>query len=288
MMSITNHRLQISEPKASLDFYLNKLGMLLISQYEIDNKHHYFLSFSDKQDACLELVFAHDTVFSVQSQPSLTEGYWKYSIAVPNLRLAREHLISQGINIGSPFEVKNIAYLCHFTDPDGYCIELIQHYFTNNSRKRLSSSSSFQECLPTLNLSTLRVKQIDESLAFYTKLGMRLVSRQKVAGRNMHLYFLSFNMESPPSSDIDSLRVREWLWQRPYTLLELQHTDGIESEIGFKYRTSTSSGFLGLDMNILKNLPNNVVGKETEFLVSSGKVTGVALNDPDGYQLRCF
>ena len=212
-MSITNHRLQISEPKTSLDFYINKLGMLLISQYEVDNKHHYFLSFSEKQDACLELVFDPDTVFFVESQPSLTEGYWKYSITVPNLTLAREHLMLQGINIGCPFEVKDIAYLCHFTDPDGYCIELIQQHFGGNSHNVLSPSNSFQACLPTFNLSTLRVKQIDESLAFYTKLGMRLVSRQKVAGRNMHLYFLSFNMESPPSSDIDSLSVREWLWQ---------------------------------------------------------------------------
>jgi len=287
-MSITNHRLQISEPKASLDFYINKLGMLLISQYEVNSKRHYFLSFSEKQDACLELVFEPNTVFSIESQPSLTEGYWKYSIAVSNLALAREHLLLQGINIGSPFEVKNIAYLCHLTDPDGYCIELIQHYFEKNNRKILSSSNSFQECQPTLNLSALRVKQIDKSLAFYTKLGMRLVSRQKVEGRNMHLYFLSFNRELPPSSDIDSVSVREWLWQRPYTLLELQHTDDIESKIDFNYRTSTSSGFLGLDMKISENLSQYIEGQETKFLVSSGEVNGIALNDPDGYRLRCY
>lgn len=287
-MSITNHRLQISEPKTSLDFYINKLGMLLISQYEVNSKRHYFLSFSEKQDACLELVFDPETVFSVTSQPSLTEGYWKYSIAVPNLTLAREHLLLQGINIGSPFEVKNIAYLCHLTDPDGYCIELIQHYFANNNRKILSSSNSFQECQPTLNLSALRVKQIDKSLAFYTKLGMRLVSRQKVEGRNMHLYFLSFNSELPPSLDIDAVSVREWLWQRPYTLLELQHTDDIESKIDFNYRTSTDSGFLGFDIKNLKGLTQDVTGQKSKFFVSSGEVNGIVLNDPDGYRLRCY
>ncbi|XQW84826.1 VOC family protein [Thalassotalea piscium] len=287
-MSITNHRLQISEPNISLDFYINKLGMLLISQYKVASKHHYFLAFSEKQDASLELVFDPNTVFTVESQPSLTEGYWKYSIAVPNLVLAREHLILQGINIGSPFAVKNIAYLCHFTDPDGYCIELIQHYLTNNNRKILSRSTSFQECQPTFNLSTLRVKQIDKSLAFYKKLGMSLVSRQKVESRNMHLYFLSFNKESPPSSNIDSVSIREWLWQRPYTLLELQHTDDIESKIGFNYRTSTDSGFLGLDIKNLKNLTQDVAGQESKFLVSSGEVNGIILNDPDGYPLRCY
>ena len=80
--------------------------MLLISQYAVDSKRHYFLSFSEKQDVCFELVFDPDTVLSVESQPSLTERYWKYSIAVPNLTLAREHLMLQGINFGSPFEVK--------------------------------------------------------------------------------------------------------------------------------------------------------------------------------------
>ena len=41
-------------------------------------------------------------------------------------------------------------------------------------------------------------------------------------------------------------------------------------------------------MKILKNLAQNVAGKETKFLVSSGEVNGVVLNDPDGYQLRCY
>lgn len=62
-MSITNHRLKISEPKTSLDFYINKLGMLLISQYEVDSKRNYFLSFSEKKDTYLALVFKPNTVF---------------------------------------------------------------------------------------------------------------------------------------------------------------------------------------------------------------------------------
>ena len=114
-MSIANHRLQISESQASLDFYKNKLGMLLISQYKIGNKLHYFLSFGEKQDACLELVFDPDSIFSVETQPSLTEGYWKFAIAVPNLQMARDHLMLHGINVSPPFKVKK------------YCIPLPSH-----------------------------------------------------------------------------------------------------------------------------------------------------------------
>jgi len=64
--------------------------------------------------------------------------------------------------------------------------------------------------------------------------------------------------------------------------LELQHTDDIELKIDFNYRTSTSSGFLGLDMKISETLLQNVVGQETKLLVSSGGVNGMVLNDPDG------
>lgn len=289
-MSIASHRLHISEPTISLDFYMNKLGMLLIAQYKADHKQHYFLSFANKKDACLELVFDPNAVFSVTSQPSLTEGYWKFSIAVPNIIQARQCLLSQGVHIGNPFEVKNIAYLCHFTDPDGYCIELIQHSIVNNDHNDSLHDNAFRTCQPTLNLSTLRVKNIDDSISFYINLGMSLISRQAVAGSHMHLYFLTFNKESPPSADIDALIIREWLWQRPYTLLELQHTDDIASKTEFAYNTSAHSGFLGLDINNTGNLSVNLLekGQKTTFLTHSGMVNGIILNDPDGYQLRCY
>ena len=98
---------------------------------------------------------------------------------------------------------------------------------------------------------TLRIVNAATSLAFYTEiLGMKLLSRQKVSYINratvylnrllsnsenfqvedygFELYFLSAVSEEeaakmPDPKDLDSVENREWLWQREYTTLELQH-----------------------------------------------------------------
>jgi catechol 2,3-dioxygenase-like lactoylglutathione lyase family enzyme len=80
--------------------------------------------------------------------------------------------------------------------------------------------------LPSLNLGqiTLRVKNISACLDFYQDVfGMHLLSRQIVEPYGFTLYFLASTTANPPSVDIDAVDNREWLWQRPYTTLELHH-----------------------------------------------------------------
>ena len=52
---------------------------------------------------------------------------------------------------------------------------------------------------------------------------MKLLSIQKVEAYGFTLYFLAFTDETPPNEDLNSIEIREWLWQRPYTTIELQH-----------------------------------------------------------------
>lgn len=90
----------------------------------------------------------------------------------------------------------------------------------------------------SLGQLTLRIRNVEKSLHFYQSvLGMRLLSRQRVEPYRFTLYFLAFvekTDEVPPcqlpdgSIDINAVGNREWLWQRPYTTLELQHRDGGE------------------------------------------------------------
>ena len=47
---------------------------------------------------------------------------------------------------------------------------------------------------------------------------------QDVSEYGFTLYFLAFTAEDPPEEDLAHVGIREWLWQRPYTTLELQHT----------------------------------------------------------------
>jgi hypothetical protein len=60
---------------------------------------------------------------------------------------------------------------------------------------------------------------------------MQLLSVQPVDGRDFTLYFLAHAGESPPDPDLEAVGNRPWLWQRPYTTLELQHVQNSASRI---------------------------------------------------------
>eukprot|EP00438_Fugacium_kawagutii_P006511 Skav209104 [mRNA] locus=scaffold179:131723:132052:+ [translate_table: standard] len=71
---------------------------------------------------------------------------------------------------------------------------------------------------------TTRITDAQRSLEFYQKvLKMKLLSVQPVEPHRFTLYFLAYTEENPPKSDLEAVENREWLWQRPYTTLELQH-----------------------------------------------------------------
>ena len=47
-------------------------------------------------------------------------------------------------------------------------------------------------------------------------------SIQDVPAYGFTLYFCAFTEESPPNADLRALENRPWVYQRPYTVLELQ------------------------------------------------------------------
>ncbi|MCL6270636.1 hypothetical protein M3P05_11940 [Sansalvadorimonas sp. 2012CJ34-2] len=290
-MKIMHHRLCITDAEQSLVFYCQKLGMSLVAHEERADSQHYFLAYENTSSALLELVYnPHQYSPEIAPQPSRAEGYWKFSIAVPNLDQVRQLLLACDVPVGDCFEVPDVAYLCHLQDPDGYCIELIQHTFLGNKQNCDPCSNSLPGVPVSLNLSTLRVKDIDASLVFYKALGMKLLSRQVVPSRNMTLYFLSGYGEAAPGTDIDAVEIREWLWQRPYTLLELQHIHGTESQHDFRYRVGVQTGFLGLDYQV-ESLPDLISSLDTipaEVLTPDRERKGIETKDPDGYCLRFF
>ncbi|CAH3142991.1 unnamed protein product, partial [Porites lobata] len=64
-------------------------------------------------------------------------------------------------------------------------------------------------------------------------LGMKLLSIHSIPNM-FNLYFLACTDERPPSDDVNAVEIREWLWKRPYTTLELQHYPGTDR----KYNTA--------------------------------------------------
>lgn len=262
---LAHHSLRIADPEISLPFYTEKLGMTLLAQRALSGETRYFLGFVDsgaeetqtdlgvtQRQAICCLVLVHNPdgkAVDVRRQPDSGEGYWKMAISVKDLEIARNRLIGSGVEVDSPRQVGDIAYLCHFNDPNGYCIELIQHDFLKNHRPEPENPAYRLGNRPVFLLITYRVKNAETSLKFYTEtLGMRLLSVQAVEARGFTLYFLACTDEVPPHADLEHVENREWLWQRPYTMVELQHVWGTERDAEFAYRVGSETGFEGVSL----------------------------------------
>ncbi len=306
---LAQHSLRISDPDSSIPFYLDKLGMALMARRVHGSATHYFLGFAESgseapaleadiaqwQSKCfLELI--HDRTrlpADVRKQPDTSEGYWKIAISVTDVDVARNRLIASGVDVDKPRQIPDMAYLCHFNDPDSYCIELIQHDFLHNHVAEAENSAYGLGTPPTFSLITYRVKDATKSLNFYERvLGMRLLSKQAVEARGFTLYFLAYTDEEPPHPDIESVDNREWLWQRPYTMLELQHIWGTESQTDFAYRVGPETGFVGVSLDIkgLADFLGKIASHGCAFEICDVdpvlNVTTATVSDPDGYSIR--
>lgn len=246
---LLHHSLQVSDAQQSLEFYCNRLGMHIVgrTEGECGGLDHYQLAFDEPQSGQLELL-CDRTRSPIGYEHDEDDLYWKTGIAVPDVNIARERLYFGGVQVSEPHQFRDIGYLCHLRDPDGYVIELLQH----------RSAASHIPCEPdpsyalgsaaVIGQVTIRCRNPAVSIPFYRDLlGMKLLSRQSVDIPGFTLYFLGFTDEMPPSGDVNSVEDRDWLWQRPYTTVELQHVWGTENE-SMTYRTDEDGplGFRGI------------------------------------------
>lgn len=265
MQYLHKHSLYISNPKNSLNFYVNYLGMKLIDEHKNGTCVYYHLKFNeDTKEAILELIYDKEndkTIFP--KDKTKLEGYWKFSISIKDVDIARKKLLKKGIEVSTAFQVPKVAYLCHFYDPDGYALELIQHNFEQNHIKENEDKNYALGNKAILSLITYRVKDINKSLEFYKdKLQMKLLSKMNVHQRDFELYFLGFTKEKLPSNDVEAIENRQWLWQRDFTMIELQYI--LDLEESFTYDVGVETGFESIG---IKSSSNELI------------------YDPDGYRI---
>lgn len=148
--------------------------------------------------------------------------YWKIGITVKNLNSAVDFLKQQNWPVTEPRQFKDIGYLCHLCDPQGHVIELLQQGF--EGREGAVPSGHPVGAHATLAHITMRVRDIATCRTYLEEdLKLRLMSVQPVPEYGFSLYFFSWNNESLPHPDLQAIENREWLWARPYPLLELQY-----------------------------------------------------------------
>jgi len=154
--------------------------------------------------------------------------YWKIGLCMADLDLARDRIQQHGVTVTEPGQFMEVGYVAHLKDPRGFSIELIQTTFN-----QLKPEDRLQpiEGLPlgqevVIGMVTSRCNDSKATLALYeNSLGMKLLSIQDVPEYGFCLYFFAFTDEEPPGP-VDSVEIRPWLWQRPYTLLEVQSRPG--------------------------------------------------------------
>lgn len=314
-MRLIHHVLQIGDPAASLPFYRERLGMALIDQVDgagpAAGERRFYLGFPGPGESpspgsrprlewaatLLELrhTAGHGAARSAGHEPSREDGYWKIGITLADVGLARSRLTAAGVAVTEPRQFHDVGYLCHLADPDGHGIELLQHRFERHHRPARPDDSLPLATAPTLGQITLRIRDPDASLEFYRDLmGMRLLSRQIVEPHRFTLYFLGCTDKTPPDPDIDAVANREWLWQRPYTTLELQHVWGTEgTDFAYRVNDEGSAGFWGLGF-VAGGLRPALTGLEDSGVtVAAGPshdpwfdADAAVILDPDGYRIR--
>jgi len=195
-----------------VEFYSGMLGLRLVHN-DADT-----CAFALGPD-CARLVFRTAEVTSFESRPN--DFYWKIGLTVKDLDAAVAHMRSRGLDVPTPSQFRDIGYMTKVRDPCGFPIELLQQGFAGNPQPLgpghpIGTQATFAHI-------TLRVTDLARSTRFFGEtLGMRLMSVQPVPERAFCLYFFAWSDEALPHSELEAVANREWLWQRPYTLIELQ------------------------------------------------------------------
>lgn len=220
-------QLRCENPTAQIEFYTDNLGMKANTDGTV--------GYSD-EEARLSFLKATGPY-----SPESNDLYWKIAIAVPDIALACKQLTDLGVAVGAPTQFQDIGYLAHFKDPAGFTVELIDHAFKGDNRIAKVNKNTLGGG-PHLNLITLRSVDIRASRNYCEKLGMKLLSIQPVESHNFTLYFYAFTNETPPSRHLTAIENRTWLYQRPYTILEIQHDERLTA---VRMPSKSDAGYAG-------------------------------------------
>ncbi|WP_299483691.1 VOC family protein [uncultured Roseibium sp.] len=235
MAGIDTLTLAVVDPEAQRHFYCDVLGM------------------SDQGDGRVGFGSPETGIHFVRAdapyKPQGADLYWKIALSVPNIELAISQLKARGVPCSEPKQFRDVGYLAKAVDPEGFTIELIDHWFQGErpdipvDRTRLGGGAH-------LSLVTLRTADISAIEPDLLGWGMTPLSIQPVEPFGFTLYFYAFTDEVPPNADIRAVVNRTWVYQRPYTVLEIQHVDALKSET---HPAHLAAGYAGLTIGGLSN-----------------------------------
>ncbi len=230
MAKLDTLSLRVINVDAQCRFYCDVLGMLDCGAGRVGYS---------QEEVALQFIAADAPYF-----PQPSDLYWKIALSVPNIERACEQLAGQGVAVTQPQQFRDVGYLAKFTDPEGFTVELIDHWFEGDRPKgqhdktRLGGGAH-------LSLVTLRIADITAVEPDILSWGMKPVSVQRVEPFGFTLHFYALCDETPPNPDLTAIENRTWIYQRPYTVLEIQHVDTLNAETV----SGDASGYSGLSIS---------------------------------------
>ncbi|CAJ1946301.1 unnamed protein product [Cylindrotheca closterium] len=286
--------LRIKNPEKSIPFYTDLLGFTLIDKldfpqykfslyflttlpegekYELtpgtQEAHDYLWSM---EGVALELTHNHgtedDAEFSYHNGNKDKDGFGHIAVNTDDVYAMSAKLEAAGCSFKKKPDEGRMKGLAFVYDPDGYWVEIV---------RRSEDAKIPNEC--NFSQTMLRVKDPKKSLAFYKKMGMKVLEERHFS--DFSLYFLGSSVVEGDS------KVKE-LFQ---PVLELTHNHGTESDDSFKHFTGNEDerkgfGHIGFLVDDVYKACDGIreMGFGFQKEPDGGSMKGLAFAlDPDGY-----
>jgi lactoylglutathione lyase len=211
-----NHSmLRVKDPKRSLDFYQDALGMKLIKSIKMPDAKFdlYFLAYDSPtavshgnhwsdREGIVELTHNYRTendpnyeVNTGNAEPF--KGFGHIAISVDNIQAACKRLEDLGYQFQKKLSDGRMRSIAFVKDPDGYWVEIIsQKNVTETENVTTTDLGTYR-----MNHTMIRVKDPKISLDFYQKvLGMKLKRTSENEAAKFNLYFLGYGADANTNS----------------------------------------------------------------------------------------
>jgi len=300
--------LRIKDPKKTIPFYQDLLGMTLIDKLEFPDMKFdlYFLATVPKSTpytltpgtdeahrylwtmagTTLELTHNYDTekdeAFKYHPGNQERDGFGHVAFNCRDVYAACAALEKAGVSFKKKPDEGRMKGLAFAYDPDGYWVEIL---------KRADGAAVDTEY--NLSQTMLRIKDPKASIPFYQRLGMTLV-REGHYG-DFSLYFLAcLPPGGPPPPDPSSDQASEFVKSLFGPVLELTHNHGTEADPAFAHFTGNEAdrrgfGHIGFLVDDVEKACEacEALGVGFKKRPADGKMKGLAfIQDPDGYWIE--
>lgn len=286
--------------QSTRDFYEKKLGMQAVKVKALTLPQ----CASNDQVECNSFAFKKApesvgvTLLSCLSVTRMIEAspddiYWKIGLALEDVDVSGHVYQKNGGTWGGANQFLDVGYLGHTVDPAGFAIEFLQTTFKNSEEVRQQRSAVAgvgqpgagplgQKQDPVVGQITTRTSNPRKCVDFYTNmLGMKLLCIEPVTRYGFDLYFFGFTNETPPYPDqLTHVGNREWLYQRPYTTLEVQYVKGGTPSLNTDL-PSDAGGFESISVVLEEKRYDGL--KMTRKINEDG-----IIRDPDNMKVRVY